>query len=55
MNFTVQDIINFAKNSIEQRELFKYEFTKSVSFIIELLKKVAGEMGIGFSEFAYLI
>lgn len=54
LDFTAEDILTFTKNAIEYREIFKYEFTKAVSFILELLKRIAVESGISISEFAYL-
>jgi len=43
-----RDFLHFIKSTIEERERFKFEFTKSLSLALELLAK-AGEM-LGFSK-----
>jgi len=53
-DFTIADIFDFTRKAIEYRETFKYEFTKTVSFILELLKQISIEAGISIAEFAYL-
>ncbi len=54
LDFRIEDILTFTRNASEYREIFKYEFTKTVSFILETLKRIALESGISITEFAYL-
>lgn len=50
----VVDILSFMKNSLEQREYFKFEFTKSLSLVLELLGDVGGRMDFTLSDMSYL-
>jgi len=52
--FTAEQIINFVRQSTEQREYFKFIFTKSLSFAIELIKQIGSILNIGVHELSYL-
>ncbi|MGM9636696.1 MAG: gamma-glutamyl-gamma-aminobutyrate hydrolase family protein [Eubacteriales bacterium] len=43
LSVTAEDLIHFTVTSIEQREYFKFEFTKSLSLILEMMIRL-GEM-----------
>lgn len=51
---TSAQIINFVKQSTEQREYFKFVFTKSLSFALELIKQIGQAASIGVAELSYL-
>lgn len=54
LDIPVDDFLFFLKSSIEQREYFKFEFTKSLSLAIELLAKAGEIMGFSRNDLAYL-
>jgi len=51
---TYEELIFFVKNSLEQREYFKFIFTKSLSLVIELIKKMGTIIGMEVNELSYL-
>ncbi len=46
--------IDFIRKSTSQREYFKFVFTKSLSFVLELIKKIGGIVGIEPSDLSFL-
>ncbi|RHR40202.1 hypothetical protein DWX23_09650 [Parabacteroides sp. AF18-52] len=48
------DILSFMRRSLEQREYFKFEFTKSLSLILELLGEIGVRMDLTLSDMSYL-
>jgi len=46
--------IEFIKNAFEQREFFKFEFTKSLSLAIEMIRKLGNELGFKPEDLSYL-
>lgn len=48
------EIVSFIKKATEQREYFKFVFTKSLSFAIELIKKMGSVAGIDSYNLSYL-
>lgn len=48
------DFIFFLRSSIEMREYFKFEFTKSLSLALELLAEAGASIGFKREELAYL-
>lgn len=54
LDFTFEQFINFAKNSIEQREYTKLVFTKSIDEIFVNLKNLANEIGMDIEKFQHL-
>ena len=48
------DFIYFLKSSIQQREYFKFEFTKSLSLALEFLAKAGELLGFSRKEFSFL-
>lgn len=50
----VDKTISFIRESTKQREYFKFVFTKSLSFVLELIKKIGGIAGIEPSDLSYL-
>jgi phosphohistidine swiveling domain-containing protein len=51
---TPEDFLFFLKSSIEQREYFKFEFTRSLSHALEFLVKVGEILGFSREELSYL-
>lgn len=54
MDIDVQQFLAFLRTSYEQRELFKFEFTKTLSLAIEILAKIGEMIGFTRSDMAYL-
>ncbi len=54
LNLKCDDFVKFLKTSIQQREYFKFEFTKSLSLAIELLAKIANLTGYTRNDFSFL-
>jgi phosphohistidine swiveling domain-containing protein len=52
--FSFESILAYAKGTIEAREHFKFQFTKAVSFLLDLLKIIATNLEIPLSEFQFL-
>lgn len=40
MDISVEEFVGFLTSAIEQREYFKFEFTKSLSMVLELIRKI---------------
>ncbi|MCC3145652.1 adenylyltransferase/cytidyltransferase family protein [Halanaerobium sp. Z-7514] len=53
-NISVEDFKFFLKSSIKQREYFKFEFTKALSYVIELFAKAGNHLGFSREEMSYL-
>ncbi len=51
---TAENIINFIREATEQREYFKFIFTKSLSYAIELIKQIGKIAGISVQDLSYL-
>lgn len=51
---TGNEIAGFIRQATEQREYFKFIFTKSLSFAIELIKKLGQIVGISVRDLSYL-
>lgn len=51
--FDVKQLLDFMKLSLEQREYFKFVFTKSLSLIIEMVAKVGEMLGFTRTEMSY--
>ena len=49
-----EDIVHFIKVATEQREYFKFIFTKSLSFVIELIKNLGKIVGFSDKDLSYL-
>lgn len=47
-------MIRFIRTSIEERERFKFEFTKSLSLVLELIEKIGARMDLDAAELSYL-
>lgn len=54
MNVDVENFILFLKTAYEQREFFKFEFTKTLSLAIEILARIGQELEFSRSDLAYL-
>lgn len=48
------EVVSFIKSATEQREYFKFIFTKSLSLAIELIKKIGDIAGIDVQNLSYL-
>jgi phosphohistidine swiveling domain-containing protein len=48
------DFLSFMKSSLEQREYFKFEFTKSLSLALAILTKAGQELGFSRDDLSYL-
>ncbi len=53
-NLCGKDVIYFIKQSIEQREYFKFIFTKTLSYAIELIKQIGNSLGFETKDLSYL-
>jgi len=53
-DITPEIFVSFLKDSIEQREFFKFIFTKSLSYTIEIIKKMGSLIEIPSSDLSYL-
>jgi hypothetical protein len=53
-SITPGDFVFFLKSSIEQREYFKFEFTKSLSLALEFLAKAGELLGFSRKDLSYL-
>lgn len=51
---TGAEVVSFIKLATEKREYFKFIFTKSLSFAIELIKQIGGIAGVGVDQLSYL-
>lgn len=51
---TYEILVTFVRKAIEQREYFKFVFTKSLSLVIELIKKMGTLVGMDVKELSYL-
>ena len=47
-------VLSFIKTSIEQREYFKFIFTRSLSFAMELIKQIGADAGISVNDLSYI-
>ena len=56
LDFSVssEDILYFIKVSLEEREYFKFEFTKSLSLVLKLIEEVGARMDLTASDLSYL-
>lgn len=54
MNVEAEQFINFLKTAYEQRELFKFEFTKTLSLAIEILARMGELIGFTREDMSYL-
>ena len=54
LDFTFEQFMHFAKNSIEKREYTKLIFTKSIDEIFINLENLSKEIGIDFQKFQHL-
>lgn len=52
-NFDVQHLIEYMKTSLEQREFFKFIFTKSLSQVIEMVAQIGEILGFTRPEMSY--
>lgn len=48
------DITSFVRNAIEQREYFKFIFTKALSYVIEVIAKMAEKLAVSREEISYI-
>ena len=49
-----KDVVYFIKQATEQREYFKFIFTKSLSYAIELIKQIGNIVGFDIHDLSYL-
>lgn len=54
LQVSVEQLLHFIRYAIEQREYFKFEFTKSLSLILELLVRAGNEMEIARNDLSWL-
>lgn len=48
------NVIPFIKSSIAQREYFKFVFTKALSYVLQLISKIAKQFGFSCDEISFL-
>ncbi len=53
-NISAENILFFIRKATEEREYFKFVFTKSLSFAIELIKNIGQKVGIDTRDLSYL-
>ena len=53
LKFTTINFLNFVKNGLIQREKLKFEFTKNLSAVLELLAKYGKMLGITREELSH--
>ena len=51
---TAKQLLHFIRHAIEEREYFKFEFTKSLSLILELLVRAGAMMEIARNDLSWL-
>lgn len=51
---TPGELVRFMRTALEQRERFKFEFTKSLSLALEVLRMAGRNLGIPVEELSYL-
>ncbi len=54
LSVTAEQLVCFIRHAIEQREYFKFEFTKSLSLILELLIRSGAVMEIARNDLSWL-
>ena len=54
LHVTWEQLVHFIRHAIEQREYFKFEFTKSLSLILELLVRAGTIMEIARNDLSWL-
>ena len=54
LDIAEEDFMSFLQSSFEQREYFKFEFTKSLSLAIEIIRKIGHNLGIEINQLSYL-
>lgn len=47
-------VVHFIQKAIEQREYFKFIFTKSLSYVIELIKQMGSIVGVELHDLSYI-
>ncbi len=52
--FSIKDLSYFLKETIISREFFKFEFTKTLSYIIELISILGDKLGFSRLEMSYV-
>ena len=50
----LREFLDFLKDSMEEREFFKFEFTKTLSLAIDILIDIGDKLGISKEDMAYL-
>lgn len=50
----LKEFVDFLRDSMEEREYFKFEFTKSLSLAIDILIDIGDKLGISKEDMAYL-
>ncbi len=53
-NLLGDEVLSFIRSATEQREYFKFVFTKSLSLAIELIKQIGSMAKIGIHDLSYL-
>lgn len=54
LEFDSVDFFSFVKNSLEQREFLKFEFTKNLSLSLEIIAKAASQFGFSRTDLTFL-
>ena len=50
----LKEFVDFLRDSMEEREYFKFEFTKTLSLAIDILIDIGDKLGIAKEDMAYL-
>lgn len=54
LNFSASELFEFTKKAVEAREKSKFEFTKNLSAILDLISEIGREYNISKDELSYL-
>ena len=54
LEFDSVDFFSFVKNSLEQREFLKFEFTKNLSLSLEIIVRAASQLGFSRTDLTFL-
>ncbi|MBU1674083.1 hypothetical protein KJ839_06595 [Patescibacteria group bacterium] len=54
LDFNAQKLLDFVRKATEAREYIKFEFTKNLSLVLDLISELMSEFGISRNDAAYL-
>lgn len=54
LDVTVDELVYFVRESVKNRELFRFEYTKSLSLMLDIIAQLGETMGIAREDMSYL-